>query len=115
MSLDLTEPMLAAWAGWPVVHEARKLVAKDKVLRAIHEPPFIRGAVRCGSKTYGAGLKLGPERENLCSCFDSWSEGKFCAHSVAVALVLLSAKSVPENNPQLINNPAIPSASTDKS
>lgn len=106
MSLDLTEPILAAWAGWPVVHEARSLVAKGKVLRAVHESPFIRGAVRCGSRTYGAGFKLGPERENLCSCFDSWSEGKFCVHSVAVALVLLAAKSESKNSPQLINNPA---------
>lgn len=98
MALDLTEPMLAAWAGWTVVHEARKLVAKGKVLKAVHEPPFIRGAVRSGSRIYGAGFKLAPDRENLCSCFASWSEGKFCVHSVAVALVLLKqddAKIVP--------------------
>lgn len=115
MTMDLTEPMLADWAGWPVVHEARKLVGKGKVLRAINEPPFIRGAVRCGSKTYGAGLKLGPDRENLCSCFDSWSEGKFCVHSVAVALFLLAAKSTPHKSSQLISNPANTADSTDNS
>jgi hypothetical protein len=89
MAINLTEPILAAWAGWTVVHEARKLVAKGKVLKAVYEPPFIRGAVRSGSRIYGAGFKLAPDRENLCSCFASWSEGKFCVHSVAVALVLL--------------------------
>jgi hypothetical protein len=103
MKPDFTEPMLAAAAGWPVVHEARKIRAAGKVLRAGYEPPLVRGAVRSGSKKYAAGLKIGPVMENLCSCFESWSEGKVCAHSVAVALVVLQG---PGNVPQVVHNDA---------
>lgn len=92
MTPELSEKMLAAAAGWPVVHAARKIRDTGKVLRASYEPPMIKGAVRSGSRTYGAGLKLGQPVENLCACFDSWSEGKVCAHSVAVALVVLAGQ-----------------------
>jgi hypothetical protein len=89
MTVPITEKALAAAAGWPVVHAARKLRDTGKVLRVSYAPPLLKGAVRMGSRTYGAGLRLGPELENLCSCFDSWSEGKVCVHSVAAALVLI--------------------------
>lgn len=105
MKADFTEPMLAAAAGWPVVHEARKIRVAGKVLRADYQAPLLRGAVRSGSKTYAAGLKIGPVIENLCSCFASWSEGKVCAHSVAVALALLQG---PTNDPQTVHNEANP-------
>lgn len=97
--------MLAAAAGWPVVHEARKIRAAGKVLRADYHPPLLRGAVRSGSKTYAAGLKIGPVMENLCSCFASWSEGKVCAHSVAVALAVLEGQ---ENAPRVVHDAAKP-------
>jgi hypothetical protein len=100
MKPDFNEPMLAAAAGWPVVHQARKIQASGKVLRASYEAPFLRGAVRSGSKLYAAGLKIGPVMENLCSCFESWSEGRICAHSVAVALQVLLIG--PTNSPQVI-------------
>ena len=103
MAPDFTEPMLAAAAGWPVVHAARKIQATGKVLRADYQPPWVRGAVRSGSKTYAAGLKIGPVMENLCSCFESWTEGKVCAHSVAVALVVLQG---PANAPQVVHKSA---------
>jgi uncharacterized Zn finger protein len=90
MPVELSEKMLAAAAGWPVVHAARKLRDSGKVLRAVYEPPVIKGAVRSGSRTYGAGLRLGQPVENLCGCFESWSEGKVCAHSVAVALAVMA-------------------------
>jgi hypothetical protein len=89
MKLQLSEKMLAAAAGWPVVHAARKLRDSGKVLRVSCEPPLIKGAVRSGSRTYGAGLRIGANMENLCGCYDSWSEGIICAHSVAVALVVM--------------------------
>lgn len=92
--------MLAAAAGWPVVHEARKIRVAGKVLRADYQQPLLRGAVRSGSKTYAAGLKIGPVMENLCSCFQSWSEGKVCAHSVAVALAVLQDT---QENPQVVH------------
>ena len=94
MKLELSEKMLAAAAGWPVVHAARKLRDSGKVLRVSCEPPLIKGAVRSGSRTYGAGLRIGASMENLCGCYDSWSEGIICAHSVAVALVVMAG---PEN------------------
>ena len=102
MKPDFTEPMLAAAAGWPVVHEARKIRAAGRVLRADYDPPLLRGAVRSGSKTYASGLKIGPVMENLCSCFESWSEGKVCAHSVAVALTVLQG---PSENSQVVHKP----------
>ena len=89
MTVPITEKALAAAAGWPVVHAARKLRDTGKVLRVCYDTPLLKGAVRMGSRTYGAGLMLGPELENICSCFDYWSEGKVCVHSVAAALVLI--------------------------
>lgn len=88
--LGLSEKMLAAAAGWTVVHAARKIRDGGKVLRATFEPPLIKGAVRSGSRTYGAGLRLSDPMENLCACYESWAEGKVCAHSVAVALSVLA-------------------------
>ena len=89
MTVPITEKELAAAAGWPIVHAARKLRDTGKVLRVSYDPPLLKGAVRMGSRTYGAGLRLGSELENLCSCFDSWSEWKVCVHSVAAALVFI--------------------------
>ena len=89
---DLSEPMLAAAAGWPVVHEARKIRAAGRVLKASFEPPLIKGAVRSGARVYAVGLRLGEPMENLCSCGASWAEGKICPHSVAAALVILQGQ-----------------------
>ena len=94
MKLELSEKMLAAAAGWPVVHAARKIRDSGKVSRVSCEPPLIKGAVRSGSRTYGAGLRIGTNIENLCGCYDSWSEGIICAHSVAVALVVMAGPEV---------------------
>lgn len=90
--MQLSEKMLAAAAGWAVVHEARKIRDAGRVLRAEYEPPLLKGAVRSGSKTYATGLRMGSVMENLCSCSDSWMEGKICAHSVATALVIMGAR-----------------------
>ena len=90
MKPELSEKMLAAAAGWPVVHAARKIRDSGKVSRVSYDPPVLKGAVRSGSRTYGAGLRLGASVENLCGCYDSWSEGIICAHSVAVALVAIA-------------------------
>ena len=90
MKPELSEKMLAAAAGWPVVHAARKIRDSGKVSRVSYDPPVLKGAVRSGSRTYGAGLRLGACVENLCGCYDSWSEGTVCAHSVAVALVAIA-------------------------
>lgn len=97
---ELSEPLLAAAAGWPVVHEARKIRAAGRVLKASFEPPLIKAAVRSGSRVYAAGLRLADPLENLCSCGDSWMDGKICAHSVAAALVILQGPpEVPAKRP----------------
>lgn len=95
MKPELSEKMLAAAAGWPVVHAARKIRDSGKVSRVSYEHPVLKGAVRSGSRTYGAGLRLGDAIENLCGCYESWSEGTICAHSVAVALVVMAGPTVP--------------------
>jgi hypothetical protein len=46
--------------------------------------------------------------ENLCGCYDSWSEGIICAHSVAVALVVMAG-------PQDVTEKAATTASSDPS
>ena len=92
MKPELSEKMLAAAAGWPVVHAARKIRDTGKVSRVSYEHPVLKGAVRSGSRTYGSGLRLGGTMENLCGCYESWSEGTICAHSVAVALVAMESK-----------------------
>jgi hypothetical protein len=94
MKPELSEKMLAAAAGWPVVQAARKIRDSGKVSRVSYEHPVLKGAVRSGSRTYGSGLRLGDAMENLCGCYESWSEGTICAHSVAVALVAIAGPTV---------------------
>lgn len=100
----LTEKLLAALAGWPVVFEARKIRAAGKVKRASYEPPLLKGAVRAGSRLFASGLRiLSPnEVENICSCRVSQVEGDgmICAHSVAVALEVIHG---PEKHPEPAN------------
>lgn len=94
--VTLTEKLLAALAGWPVVFEARKIRAAGKVKRASYEPPILKGAVRAGSRLYASGLRINSvtEVENICSCRISQSEGDgmICAHSIAVALEVIHSK-----------------------
>lgn len=89
----LSEKFLASTAGWPVVMEARKILAAGRVSRAVYSPPLLKGAVRAGSRTYASGLRIlsAADVENICSCRISQVEGDgmICAHSVAVALAVL--------------------------
>lgn len=93
--VELSEKFLAAVAGWPVVFEARKIRGAGRVLRAVYEPPLLKGAVRAGSRTYASGLRIDAsgDIENICSCRISQVEGDgmICPHSVAVALAVLHA------------------------
>lgn len=89
--VELTEKMLAAAATWPVVHEAKKLHEGGRVLRAVYDPPVLKGAVKEGMRTYAAGLRINSahDMENLCPCKVSQVLGKICAHAVAVALQVM--------------------------
>jgi hypothetical protein len=108
MNPELSEKMLAAAAGWPVVHAARKIRDTGKVSRVSYDHPILKGAVRSGSRTYGAGLRLGGSIENLCGCYESWSEGTICAHSVAVALVVMAGKPDAAGSDPTGASPAVP-------
>ncbi len=94
--VELSEKFLAAVAGWPVIFEARKILATGRVLKAAYEPPLLKGAVRAGSRTYASGLRIRSvsDVENICSCRISQVEGDgmICQHSVAVALAVLSTR-----------------------
>lgn len=93
--MQLTEPFLAAIAGWPTVFEARNIRASGRVKQASYEPPLLKGAVRVGSRLYASGLRITSptEVENICSCRQSQIEGDgmICAHSIAVALEVIHA------------------------
>ena len=71
---------------------ARELLKSGRVSEAKYEPPLLRGYVREGAKNYRSGLRIKSaiDVENLCSCWESRSAGKICAHSVAVGLGYLN-------------------------
>lgn len=98
--VQLTETLLAAIAGWPVVFEARKIRAAGKVKAARYDPPLLKGAVRAGSRLFASGLRIisATEVENICSCRLSQAEGDgmICPHSVAVALEVIHGGAKPQ-------------------
>jgi superfamily II DNA or RNA helicase len=71
---------------------ARDLLKSGRVSEAKYEPPLLSGYVREGAKNYRSGLRIKSaiDVENLCSCWESRSAGKICAHSVAVGLGYLN-------------------------
>ena len=71
---------------------ARELLKSGRVSEAKYEPPLLSGYVREGAKNYRSGLRIKSalDVENLCSCWESRSAGKICAHSVAVGLGFLN-------------------------
>ena len=71
---------------------ARELLKSGRVSEAKYEPPLLSGYVREGAKNYRSGLRIKSaiDVENICSCWESRSAGKICAHSVAVGLGYLN-------------------------
>src|SRR5207248_1364733 len=71
---------------------ARELLKSGRVSEAKYEPPLLSGYVREGAKNYRSGLRIKSaiDVENICSCWESRSAGKICAHSVAVGLSYLN-------------------------
>ena len=90
-SIPLTEKLLINAGGWPAMKNARLVVQAGRVTEARYEPPLLTGFVREGAKNYRSGLRIksAADVENLCTCWESRSSGKICAHSVAVGLALL--------------------------
>src|ERR1700755_1749803 len=73
---------------------ARELLKSGRVSEAKYEPPLLSGYVREGAKNYRSGLRIKSaiDVENICSCWQSRSAGKICAHSVAVGLGYLNPR-----------------------
>src|SRR5207237_9525739 len=71
---------------------ASELLKSGRVSEAKYEPPLLSGYVREGAKNYRSGLRIKSaiDVENLCSCWESRSAGKICAHSFAVGLGYLN-------------------------
>ena len=88
---------------------ARELLKSGRVSEAKYEPPLLSGYVREGAKNYRSGLRIKSalDVENLCSCWESRSAGKICAHSVAVGLGYLNPPAAAAAAPV---EPAIPEA-----
>ena len=88
---------------------ARELLKSGRVSEAKYEPPLLSGYVREGAKNYRSGLRIKSaiDVENLCSCWESRSAGKICAHSVAVGLGYLKPPAAVVAAP---NEPTMPEA-----
>jgi superfamily II DNA or RNA helicase len=93
----LTEAFFAQSAGWEAMKRARSFVQMDQVLSSDWSAPLLKGVVQDGSTSYRAGLviKSSTDIENICTCRPSREWGTLCAHSVAVGLHYLQAKSAP--------------------
>ena len=92
---------------------ARELLKSGRVSEAKYEPPLLSGYVREGAKNYRSGLRIksGIDVENICSCWESRSAGKICAHAVAVGLGYLKppvAVVAAPNEPTMPEAPAGP-------
>src|SRR6266853_1400791 len=91
-AIPITEKLLLNAGGWQAMKPARELLKNGRVSEAKYEPPLLSGYVREGAKNYRSGLRIKSaiDVENLCSCWESRSAGKICAHSVAVGLGYLN-------------------------
>ncbi|HEX3602196.1 MAG TPA: hypothetical protein VHU84_18730, partial [Lacipirellulaceae bacterium] len=93
--IPITEKLLLNAGGWQAMKPARELLKSGRVSEAKYEAPLLSGYVREGAKNYRSGLRIKSaiDVENLCSCWESRSSGKICAHSVAVGLGYLNPPS----------------------
>lgn len=109
--ISITEKVLINAGGWPAMKNARGILQSGRVTEASYEPPLLTGFVREGAKNYRSGLRINSaiDVENLCTCWESRSAGKICAHSVAVGLAFLqpALPTVPEQ-PKIEEAPAGP-------
>src|SRR3954462_4102538 len=97
-AIPITDKLLLNAGGWQAMKPARELLKSGRVSEAKYEPPLLSGYVREGAKNYRSGLRIknAIDVENICSCWESRSAGKICAHSVAVGLGYLNpAAAVP--------------------
>jgi superfamily II DNA or RNA helicase len=109
-AIPITEKLLLNAGGWQAMKPARELLKSGRVSEAKYEPPLLSGYVREGAKNYRSGLRIKSalDVENLCSCWESRSAGKICAHSVAVGLGFLSPPAPPVAGPVETSIPEAP-------
>lgn len=110
-SIPLTERLLIDAGGWPAMKAARDVVKAGRVTEARYEAPLLTGFVREGIKNYRSGLRIksAEDVENLCTCWESRSSGKICAHSVAVGLsILRPVPAIVPEQPKIEEAPAGP-------
>jgi superfamily II DNA or RNA helicase len=113
-AIPITEKLLLNAGGWQAMKPARELLKSGRVSEAKYEPPLLSGYVREGAKNYRSGLRIKSalDVENLCSCWQSRSAGKICAHSVAVGLGYLNPATAPavaaSVEPAISEAPALP-------
>ena len=90
--MELTEKLLVSLGGWPVLKQARAIHSIGQVSEASYAPPLLKGKIASDGKSLLAGLKLSNpvDIQNLCSCRDSRQRGLICAHSIAIALEVMS-------------------------
>ena len=90
--MELTEKLLVSLGGWPVMKQARAIHSMGHVAEASYAPPLLKGKIASDGKSLLAGLKLNNpvDIENVCSCRDSRHRGLICAHSIAIALEVMS-------------------------
>src|SRR5437764_1570083 len=107
--IPITEKLLLNAGGWQAMKPARELLKSGRVSEAKYEAPLLSGYVREGAKNYRSGLRIKSaiDVENLCSCWESRSAGKICAHSVAVGLGYLNPPAAVVAVP---NEPTMPEA-----
>lgn len=109
-AIPITEKLLFNAGGWQALKPARELLKSGRVSEAKYEPPLLSGYVREGAKNYRSGLRIKSaiDVENLCSCWESRSAGKICAHSVAVGLGYLNPPYAPVVAPVESAIPEVP-------
>jgi superfamily II DNA or RNA helicase len=109
-AIPITEKLLLNAGGWQAMKPARELLKGGRVSEAKYEPPLLSGYVREGAKNYRSGLRIKSaiDVENLCSCWESRSAGKICAHSVAVGLGYLNPPAAAAAAPVEPVNPEVP-------
>ncbi|MHB9007766.1 MAG: SNF2-related protein [Limisphaerales bacterium] len=114
--LVLSAELLSRMAGWQVVQEARGLLAAGRVSESNWAPPELRGVVQTSAGTFKTGLLIHSiaHVETLCTCRPARTEGRLCAHAVAVGLHVLQPKSLSPDGPSdSSKTPVIPTVRRD--
>ena len=94
--IPITEKLLLNAGGWQAMKPARELLKSGRVSEAKYEAPLLSGYVREGAKNYRSGLRIKSalDVENLCSCWESRSAGKICAHLRKLRMIPLMVDSL---------------------